>query len=564
MVEKLTRLEYLFTPTGPWYALNISVDDRPWQNLTMLPSLTKSSLLIAEDACSQQNSACPNQVSTGDWPMWTSSAAHEPFLTMDSELFDASDWDYNVTNPLGLQKNWQYVHETFRLWNSDNESAALVYQATALTHNFTVNFPSGKKYTMNTGFFSLYGAENNISWLNATGFNVTQDLQLPTAKNQSLVSSVSYGLHIGSPSLGIEPSLIMGGYDRSLCLSEPLTTYKSFELSYITIGVAQDFWPFRVPKNNVTVLTQSLQNVSQEEIYGYLEVRPNPGVPYLYLPRAACDILAKGLPVTYNAEFNLYIWDTEDSAYEPIITSMTYLSFTLNSGGGDQEIRVPFALLNLTLDYPLASPPIQYFPCSPYTPAPGHPYQLGRAFLQAVLMAQNWETQSLWLSQAPGPDYTSPSTPVVIEDFRSEISSMPVAPDWAQTWNTTLKPLSSRSNSTTTSTQKSYSNLSGGAIAGIVVGVVVGLALLAAIIWFLLRRRRAAKRHNRDMPVQSSDKSGGSPNTASELEEAKAVNEAASMPIHEALSIPTRADPGELPAQSRKPAPVELPASGRA
>ncbi|KAH0348114.1 hypothetical protein KCU83_g6363, partial [Aureobasidium melanogenum] len=361
-----------------------------------------------------------------------------------------------------------------------------------LTRNLTVNSPGGQLYTMNAGFFSLYGAETNLTWLNATGFNNTQYLQLATAKQNSIISSLSYGLQIGSPSLNIQPSLVMGGYDRSRCLTAPISIQNTtFELADISVGANGPGWPFISP---YTANSNASANSQSGLLGGPLQVLANPGVPYLHLPRATCDAIAKYLPVTYDQNLGLYLWNTQSDArhYDEITQTFAYLTFTFNN---DSEINVPFSLLDLELDTPLTASKTRYFPCRPFTPHEGQPYHLGRAFLQAALLVQNWETNTTWLSQAPGPNMTIPSTPVIIEENDTTIAQMPYASDWLTTWNGTLRESNwtqgQGSNSSDPSVPSESTSLSGGAIAGIVIGAVAGVAIICGAVFFLIRRRRS-------------------------------------------------------------------------
>lgn len=431
--------------------------------------------------------------------MWTSSTAHADFLYMDGNLFDGDSWDDTVSWPLNLTNDVQWIHERAIVWDTNNNSNSLNDQAITLTHNLTVNSPGGRLYTLNAGFFSLYGAGTNLTWLNATGFNITQNLQLATAKQNSIISSLSYGLQIGSPSLHIEPSLVMGGYDRSRCLTEPITTQNTtFQLTDISIGADGLGWPFtRAYTGNSNASANSQTGLLGHD--GPLEVLANPGVPYLHLPQATCDAIAKYLPVTYDQNLGLYLWNTESDTrhYDEITQTYAYLTFVFSDGSTqrEREINVPFSLLNLELTTPLTASKTRYFPCRPFTPHKGQPYHLGRAFLQAALLVQNWETNTTWLSQAPGPNVTAPSTPVVIEETDTTIAQMPFAPAWLSTWNGTLRESnwtqSHGSNSSDPSVPSRSSSLSGGTIAGIVIGAVAGVAIISAAVFFLIRRRRS-------------------------------------------------------------------------
>jgi hypothetical protein len=231
-----------------------------------------------------------------------------------------------------------------------------------------------------------------------------------------------------------------------------------------------------------------------------LPVHPRPGVPHLYLPQDTCDAIASHLPVTYSPEFNLYLWNTDDQAYEDIISSPHHLDFTFSSDD-DQEktISVPFALLNLTLTSPIVSTTTQYFPCKPWTPDTTG-YTLGSAFLQAAFLAQNWQTNKLFLAQAPGPRLQSVSVQKIAHTDTT-LTPAKNPPSWESSWSDTLKALpanaspskggpGSDSDPNSSPEDSGPSSIFGGAIAGIVIGVLALLALAGALTWFLLRRRK--------------------------------------------------------------------------
>jgi hypothetical protein len=488
--------------------------------------------------------------------MWTTSAAHAAYLPMNGPLFSAASWDDTVSDPLRLQGDVQWMHERIILWDTDNNSSILNAQAATLTHNATVNFAQNQQYTMNVGFFSLYGGQDENTWLNTTGASVTQGLQLYTAKNSSIISSLSYGLQIGSPSLDIEPSLVLGGYDRSRCLTEPITsTNSTFRLHGISL--ASQSYPFTSLMTNGS----SSQNVSVK-LDAPLQVLANPGVPYLYLPADTCNAIAQHIPVTYNDNFGLYMWNTTDPKYKNITQTLTYLTLALSgTDNTQQDINIPFALLDLTLEYPLTTTETHYFPCSPFSPAASNqPYHLGRAFLQAALLAQNWETNTTWLSQAPGPDATNPSTPVTIAGSHVSIAAMPNPPPWIGTWNKTLKadyPLSQNA------AAGSIGSLAGGTIAGIVIGAVAAVVIIAAVILVIVRRRRRSKAGYGDVALNSYAESENSrPLSSSEGDGKDGATEAFSTPIHEADDTEKGLKLEELPSHPQKVHLVEVDGTG--
>jgi hypothetical protein len=233
------------------------------------------------------------------------------------------------------------------------------------------------------------------------------------------IASNSYGLHIGSAALGIPGSAFVGGYDQSRVLGE--VTAQSYalyslpiDLLDIGIGVAEGASPFTYPSKS-GLLAQGNSSIGVA-----LPVLIEATIPYLYLPGSTCDAIASQLPVTFQADYGLYFWNTSDPQYMRIVTSPSYLSFTFRMNRSDSQnmtINVPFKLLNLTLEEPLAHTPIQYFPCRPMTN--GASYTLGRAFLQAAFVGVNWQSDlnGLWfLAQAPGPN-----TPL---DFQTRVLAL--------------------------------------------------------------------------------------------------------------------------------------------
>ena len=158
-------------------------------------------------------------------------------------------------------------------------------------------------------------------------------------------------------------------------------------------------------------------------------------------------------------------------------------------------IKVPFSLLNLTLEPPIVPTPLQYFPCQPLiAPDKSSVNFLGRAFLQAAFFAINWDQTIYYLAQAPGPSPDAPNIqPLGVEDKTLRTSpASKFADSWSKTWipyeahNT---PQAQPSNAPRGNGD--YGNgLSKGALAGISIGAVMGAIALAAAAWLLWRRRR--------------------------------------------------------------------------
>ena len=295
---------------------------------------------------------------------------------------------------------------------------------------------------------------------------------------------------MGSVWPSIPGSLVLGGYDRSRCISPPIVSDQDFLLAELSLEVTSGGWPFLVsPKVDSEHLLRS-GNASNNS----LTVMPNPGVPYMYLPESTCSTIASFLPVTYDQKIGYYIWNTTDPAFKNIFSSPSALRFSFGTGSGIENISVPFALLNLTLDYPLVNTPTQYFPCAPYAPSDNSPYHLGRAFLQAAFLGQNGQTQKMFLAQAPGPGLRAEAI-TTLASTDTGLTAMANPPYWNATWSDQLKALPTNS-LPSPGDGSGHGGLSGGAIAGIVVGAVVGLVGLcavAALVWS--RRSKSKKQH---------------------------------------------------------------------
>ncbi|KAF4915811.1 hypothetical protein CGCF415_v001263 [Colletotrichum fructicola] len=309
-------------------------------------------------------------------------------------------------------------------------------------------------------------------------------------------------MHIGSVSSQMAGSLWFGGYDQNRLIGDVLVADEDFVRSPITlkdiaIDVIQGASPFDFTAKS------GLLAAGNTSIANGLPVAVDGCSPYLTLPRSTCDNIAANLPVTFNANLGLYIWDTESTKYRQIVSSASALSFTLLSDSNTKTttVRVPFYHLNLTLSEPLADSPMQYFPC--FTGGPGT-YNLGRAFLQDAFLGANWGQSKWWLGQAPGPNIQL--SPSVIEITEDDVSIKNGSNDWERSWEGAWKALTEdEANGTTTVEPPAQSGvssndgqkedsavLSTGAKVGIGLGCsVAALAGLGALVFFYYRRRKA-------------------------------------------------------------------------
>ena len=388
--------------------------------------------------------------------------------------------------------------------------------------------PDGTTYPPQVGKLGLGAPEFNQSWLHFPPNPRWNGTLLPSSMfAQGLTTSISYGMHIGSPALGITGSLTIGGYDQSRALG--VISSQAYSIDHLPIdlldiglGVAEGHTP--LPFN----YKSGLLAAGNSSIGVALSVLVEAPIPYIYLPKSTCDAITSYLPVTYQKKYGLYFWDVESPRYKLIVSSSAFLSFTFRLDGGISQnftIKVPLALLNLTLTSPITTEPTAYLPLRPQ-PAPGGKHALGRAFLQAAFVGVNWQTalpgngDGAWfLAQAPGPNTPSqnPATTIEMRD-RSLIGS---ENDWTDSWKgawTVLSDQTSSSNGSSSSrpggqAESDAGGLSSAAIAGIVVGVVALLLLCAGVAFVFFRRRKRA-RHDEVQEVSYQDQPGLEMNTA--------------------------------------------------
>lgn len=389
-----------------------------------------------------------------------------------------------------------------------NMSIVAVYEA-------NYKLPGGMTLPLDVGFLSL-GAPTVQQWGPFIGNMIPGYLA-----SNGYTPSNSWALHIGSAAMNIPGSLVLGGYDADRVVGDIGTYYSTdgtggmfAQLVDITLGIDGDGrspWPFR----NKTGLLLDWQNNKNP-----IMVRPNPTVPYLFLPKQTCATLAQYLPVTYRGDLGLYIWNTSDQKYRDIVQSPSYLKFSFqrSEGASNLEIKVPFALLNLTLTPPLVDTPTQYLPCRPYVPDGLHTqspseYHLGRAFLQAAFIGMNWGPSIWWMAQAPGPGALTPSL-VSIENSTKTITTSAPSSAWSSSWagflnDLGVEPSSSASpssgpdstaNPSLASPNAGRGSLPVAAKIGIGVGAGVGGLLLLGTVLFCCSRK--AKRSRQNEPTQ--------------------------------------------------------------
>ncbi|RAH54566.1 aspartic protease [Aspergillus piperis CBS 112811] len=335
-------------------------------------------------------------------------------------------------------------------------------------------YPGGQAYPLEVGILSLGCPAINQTFGNVIKINTTFVTSYFYEQEGSLnIPSYSYGMHIGSAALGIPGSLLLGGYDQNRVMGEVSSQAFSsgsfpIELLNMNIGVAEGGSPWAYT-NKAGLLAQCNSSLDSG-----LSVIVDPANPYIYLPQSSCDAIAAELPVPYHPEYGLYFWNTSDTQYDTIATSPGYLGFQFskhNLNNNFITIKVPFALLNLTLEAPLAA-----------------------------FIGVNWLGGKWFLAQAPGPGGSFIVDTVSIGDNDFTISA--TTNSWEATWKSTWKaiPAGSTSNANTTGTSMSGPSTDGNGFSvavkiGIIVGSTIGgLSIIAILSGIYIHHRRQQKK----------------------------------------------------------------------
>ena len=477
-----------YGPDGPWQAVTVWLGSQPTA-IDLYPGGEFGSLIISTQAC---DATSPEPCGSGG--VFDASLSR----TVDDYSIQLDPFNSTHQLPWGLgalkyRGDAQYV--TDRLAGDQGLGWTVQNLSIILASNISMIYPDGSKYPMQVGGLALGSPDINQTFT-TTGPSINASLLTGSLEAQDKIPRSSYGLHVGSASLGPKLSLWIGGYDASRIIGpvsiQLLNGWSPvIDLLDIGIGVDHGVSPFPFTSRN-DILTNENSSVP-----GGFPVTMNPSAPYLALPNSTCAAIAKDLPLTYQTKYGLYFWDVDDVQYQRIVTSPSYLSFTFRASGPSVTrllIKVPFSLLNLTLEAPLIDTPTFYFPCQP--PQDSSEYSLGRAFLQAAFFGVDWDEEppTWYFAQAPGPN--TASTPFQV-DFGGNVSASSVV-SWNDTWEGYWIPLADdrlqpnrTSNQTSDTDSPSVSSPHRGLTTGAKAGIAIGCAamVIAVLLGVVFCRR---------------------------------------------------------------------------
>lgn len=239
-------------------------------------------------------------------------------------------------------------------------------------------------------------------------------------------------------------SLTLGGYDEERFV--PNTVTFPFEI--------YDDQPARVKLQQMTA--KNTLNGSVTFLYDQIDISIDFTMPYLWLPRETCDLIATHFGLTHDNGSDLYLVD--DATHNELVARNPIFTFTFGDAANSAEtvgIVVPYAAFNLQASWPLFNDTKNYFPIRRGNSSQ---YTLGRAFMQEAYVIVDFEVGNLSLHQAAFPATNEQKITPILADV---ISS-----------------------------QQGKHGLRDPAILGIALGSTVSVTLVVVLGLLLCRRRR--------------------------------------------------------------------------
>jgi len=507
----LTWSATAYGPGGPWNAIQMSVGSPP-QAIDLIPGGSWESPVLGSTICSGRSSGS-SKCLADPARLYDSSQSSTKVEISGTNIIVDSNFAPSIGALSFITGSAKYVFDTATFLFTDANTRIIPKFDMLVISEGHSTLPNGTNFPLEIGYLSLGAPDANQSWVNGTG-RFSANMLSSYFWQTGGIASYSYGMHIGSPTIGLPGSLYIGGYDQSrvvgpVTYQPPGQNWLPIDLLDIGIAVAVGKSPFNfTSKANLLVQDNGIINRA-------LAVTVEPRDPHLHLPQATCDAIADLLPVVFSQALGLYLWDTDSPFYNRIITSPAVLSFTFRlsrSLTSAVTISVPFPLLALTLAPPLAPSPtgLKYFPCAPLpagvtTPNGAPAAILGRAFLQAAFIGVNWSDRSgaTWfMAQAPGPNTPGTASVEEISAVKTDIVQSPN--EWIRSWDGGWSELekvgTTASVSAPSATGSGASNAeprNGASLptaAKVGVGIGTGISIFVVLASFLLWWRKRAKK----------------------------------------------------------------------
>ncbi|KAK4171492.1 hypothetical protein QBC36DRAFT_382520 [Triangularia setosa] len=383
---------------------------------------------------------------------------------------------------------------------------------------------------------------------------------LQQLKDVGRLFTASFGLYVGRPDWKLPSKMILGGYDKNRIdgdimmfdlMDEPQSVRQGYLPrlylsdvrlgSYDSNGYTFDWATHENPNRTIMyniperswTSNLTLKQVPKPAVPGTkqffkvdgrvpraLLVVPDPTVPHMYLPAGTCEHAAEDLPINWNDNYRLWIWDTSDPRYKRLMKAPAYMGFTLQNAFSPTsvkvkslDIQVPLWLLDIGMDTRVhgRDTHLRYFPCRSVADSDGY-WKLGRAFLQSAFLGVNYDDNIFYIAQTLGPG---------IEDKEELISFSPefqahVGNDrdvgWIWSWSDHWRHVERTSNGSgsiapgSSGRSSKWGGLERGEQIGVVIGVVMGILAVCVLLgWFCISRLNQKKRARREAELELSN-----------------------------------------------------------
>lgn len=334
----------------------------------------------------------------------------------------------------------------------------------------------------------VFSIVDSVYWIGEMGLNprptnfttfVDPQLSLmQLLKNNNTIPSLSYGYTAGNQYRNdkVFGSLTLGGYDQN-----------RFTATNVTFPFNEDISRDLLVNVQAITTDSGATNLLPD---GNIPTFIDTTVPEIWLPTSACTAFENAFNLTWNDDYSRYLVNsTQHAQLTAAAPEVTFKLSPSTTGGESVSITLPYGAFDLQVEFPIVENPNSsyYFPLR--RAANDTQYTLGRTFLQEAYLIADYERSNFTVAPCQW-DATTLST--------SDIKSI-------LTVNETLSDNSS-----------SGGGISGGAIGGVVVGIVAAIAILAAIVWFLRRRKQGEKKRIAELEAKEAGGGGKDSDEANE------------------------------------------------
>jgi hypothetical protein len=276
-------------------------------------------------------------------------------------------------------------------------------------------------------------------------------------------------------------SLVFGGYDQSRIEGVPV----QFDMGPPALT------ELAVSVSSIVIDGKSTGVASTQHTFTAIV---DSTLPYLFLPNATCDWLAKQLNLQFDDLAELYIIDPTSLRYN--MGNITSIAITLgptNSSppSSNLTIRFPYDAFNSNASWVWGWESQQHI--FPIKRAPSSIAVLGRVFFQEAYVIVDYDRNNFSISQ------TTNSTSLL--EARSK----------AQAANISFPSLTNiTSIHSKNATDPSSTKLGMGTIAGIVIGIILGISLVVALFWlFIIKPKRQEKKRKEEEAAEKTENTDG-------------------------------------------------------